>query len=154
MRGVLGHAGPRAGLCALMAVLALSVTAQEKPEVKPILKLGGTSSLGDSALFMMVRTRPDLNEKEILGTLKRGLEKSGCRIDGEPIIRPIRPTIYEEFESPVNQTTGSSPEPDGALVPRLIPAREVLWEFRLKDPRQSLASFITWAAAGSRPMPG
>jgi len=133
-----------------MALLASEASAQDPPEVKPILKIGGTSSLGDAALFMMVRTRPDLTEKEILGTLKRGLEKAGCTLDGEPLIRPIRPTIYEEFESLINQTTaGTSPEADGLLTPRLIPAREVLYEFRLKEPTQILKSLkVTYKTAG------
>lgn len=153
MSHLLRNASRRVGLGTVMLVLASTVFGQspsEPTEVKPILKIGATSSLGDAALFMMVRTRPDLTEKEILGTLKRGLEKSGCTIDGEPILRPIRPTIYEEFESLINQTAGSVvAAADGPLVPRLIPAREVLWEFRLKEPSQLLKSLkVTYKTAG------
>lgn len=136
-----------AGLAALMLALSGAAGAQDPVPLRPL----GTP--GETTLFMMVRAGPNLTEGQLERTLKRGLEKALCTIDGDPNIRPISPAVFEEIELLTNRTAsavGAAPVVDAFGVRRL-PTRELLWEFRLKSPAQVLKKLtVTYKKAGAK----
>jgi hypothetical protein len=85
-----------------------------------------------------VRTGPHLTPANLKTTLQEGLSAAGCRIDGEPIIRPVSPAVFEEIE---NITADTAEVVGGTKVTsglRRMGSRELLWEFRLPTPSQIL----------------
>lgn len=132
MSGNLRAALVGAGLAAL--ALTAGPGRSQDPAIRPLGRPGETT------LFMMVRTGPHLTEDKLQRTLRRGLEKSDCKIDGEPSIRAISPAVFEEIESLTNKTAlkvAAAPVIDGLGVRRL-PVRDAIWEFHLKSASQVL----------------
>ena len=133
MSGNLRVALVGAGLAAL-ALTAFELSRAQDPVVRPLGRPGETT------LFMMVRTGPHLTEDKLQRTLRRGLEKSDCTIDGEPSIRAISPAVFEEIESLTNKTAlkvAAAPVIEGFGIRRL-PVRDAIWEFHLKSASQVL----------------
>src|SRR5947207_290704 len=139
MSGSIRFAGHGAWLAAL-TLAAVAARAQEPgASVKP-LDAGPLGRPGETTLFMMVRTGPHLTEDKLQRTLLRGLEKSKCRIEGEPSIRAISPAVFEEIESLTNKTAlkvAAAPVIEGFGMRRL-PVRDTIWEFHLKSASQVL----------------
>lgn len=125
----------------LAALTLLSVASAQPPTAGPqepaVSRLGRA---GETTLFMLVRTGPHLTPESLKGTLQDGLAAARCTIDGEPLIRPVNPAVFEEIESLASQaaeaTQGGPVKPTSGI--RRMASRDLLWEFRLASPSQIL----------------
>jgi hypothetical protein len=127
-----------AGLGALI-LAAVAVAQPPKPAEQPKVERVGRP--GETTLFMMVRTGPHLTPDNLKTTLQEGLSAAKCQIDGEPIIRPVSPAVFEEIEGLAGQTPEAAGGTKGGAGLRRISSRDLLWEFRLTAPSQVLKKF-------------
>src|SRR5262249_9653445 len=102
-------------------------------------------------LYLVLRVGPDITEKDILKTLKQGLELSGATITGEPTIKPVSPAFFEEFQALVERAEAAAAAPDNdPLSIHLLPTREVAYEIKVQ-PTQVLKKLrVTYQRGGTK----
>jgi hypothetical protein len=103
---------------------------------------------GDTTLYLVLRVGPDITEKDILKTLKQGLELSLSSSSGEPSIKAVSPAFFEEFQKLVDRAGPPVAAADEGLSIRVLPARELIYEIKVQ-PTQVLKKLrVTYQRAG------
>lgn len=117
MSGVRGHV--RAPVRAAAVILLLfGCVAAAQPE-------------NGETLYLVLRVGPDITDKDILKTLKQGLELSNATITGEPTIRPVSAAFFEEFQVLVDRAANPVAAADDGFAIRLLPTRDLTYEIRV-----------------------
>ena len=139
--------GATTGFLAL-ALLLTAAAAQEpaapqdKPEAKPKVKKAAPPAEKEgpasTTMYLFLRTGPDEDEAEVRINLKKALTASGAKYVGEPKLKPVSPTFYDELAGLAEQA-GPAAGVAGAtdLAVRRLPAQGAVYELTL-DPAQVL----------------
>jgi hypothetical protein len=118
------------GVAVGFLIAALVAAAQEPPEPKPLPRSAAVGKDGPATttMYLFLRTGPDEREDEIRLALGKALTASGAKYSGEPRLRSVSPTFYEELSSLVDNALPAAPVVAGDVGVRRLAAPGAVYE--------------------------
>jgi len=120
--------------------LALLPIRAQTPDSLPPLVIRPPQGIEDSTLFLMLRTKPNLDAEKIRARMTEGLEKARCTFRPPVEVKPISSVVFDEMSRLVGRGALADASQKGGVEIYPISNRGNLVEVRTPKATQSIKS--------------